>query len=186
MQALLAARYVRAKRVVSEIHPIRVMSTMTHLARKIIPLTPKKSENNVMLYTCHSMVKYYFRTIKDEALKEIPDLRTGAWVHAVEPSEKELSELFKTLSLDEDIIEDAQDFFEVITRVEIFALSKQRQAQIKLYTIDAAVGAGEEFTKRPFGFVEVARIHGALGIGEITIHVGGGGGLQPAAILREA
>ena len=59
------------------------------------------------------MIKYYFRTIKDEALKEIPDLRTGAWVHAVEPSEKELSELFKTLSLDEDIIEDAQDFFEV-------------------------------------------------------------------------
>lgn len=59
------------------------------------------------------MIKYYFRTIKDEALKEISDLRTGVWVHAVEPSEKELSELFKKLALDEDIIEDAQDFFEV-------------------------------------------------------------------------
>ena len=59
------------------------------------------------------MIKYYFRTIKDEALKEISDLRTGVWIHAVEPSEMELSELFKKLSLDEDIIEDAQDFFEV-------------------------------------------------------------------------
>ena len=59
------------------------------------------------------MIKYYFRTIKDEALKEIPDLRSGVWIHAVEPSEKELSELFKKLALDEDIIEDAQDFFEV-------------------------------------------------------------------------
>ncbi len=59
------------------------------------------------------MIKYYFRTIKDEALKEITDLRSGVWIHAVEPSEKELSELFKKLALDEDIIEDAQDFFEV-------------------------------------------------------------------------
>ncbi len=59
------------------------------------------------------MIKYYFRTVKDESLKEISDLRTGVWVHAVEPSESELSELFKKLALDEDIIEDAQDFFEV-------------------------------------------------------------------------
>ena len=66
-----------------------------------------------MLYTHTSMIKYYFRTAKDETLKEIPDLRTGTWIHAVEPSEDELSKLFKSLSLDEDIIEDARDFFEV-------------------------------------------------------------------------
>lgn len=86
---------------------------MAHLAPKIIPLTVKKSEINVMMYTCETMIKYYFRTIKDEVLKEIADLRTGTWIHAVEPTEGELSGLFKTLALDEDIIEDAQDFFEV-------------------------------------------------------------------------
>jgi magnesium transporter len=59
------------------------------------------------------MIKYYFRTIKDESLKEITDLRTGVWIHAVEPSDTELTELFKKLVLDEDLIEDAQDFFEV-------------------------------------------------------------------------
>jgi Mg2+ and Co2+ transporter CorA len=59
------------------------------------------------------MIKYYFRTIKDESLKEITDPRTGVWIHAVEPSGAELTELFKKLVLDEDLIEDAQDFFEV-------------------------------------------------------------------------
>jgi magnesium transporter len=59
------------------------------------------------------MIKYYFRTIKDETLKEVSDLRTGVWVHAVEPSDTELHDLFATLALDTDLIEDAQDFFEV-------------------------------------------------------------------------
>ncbi len=59
------------------------------------------------------MIKYYFRTIKDEALKEVTDLRTGVWIHAVEPTNNELNELFVTLALDTDLIEDAQDFFEV-------------------------------------------------------------------------
>lgn len=59
------------------------------------------------------MITYYFRTIKDESLKEINDLRVGVWIHAVSPSVTELTELFAKLSLDEDLIEDVQDFFEV-------------------------------------------------------------------------
>jgi magnesium transporter len=59
------------------------------------------------------MITYYFRTIKDESLKEVTDLRTGVWIHAVSPSDEELAELFEKLALDEDLIEDAQDFFEV-------------------------------------------------------------------------
>jgi magnesium transporter len=59
------------------------------------------------------MITYYFRTIKDESLKEIEDLRAGVWIHAASPSATELSELFAKLSLDEDLIEDVQDFFEV-------------------------------------------------------------------------
>jgi magnesium transporter len=59
------------------------------------------------------MITYYFRTIKDTALKEIDDIRTGVWIHAVKPSDAELTELFEKLSLDDSLIEDAQDFFEV-------------------------------------------------------------------------
>lgn len=59
------------------------------------------------------MITYYFRTIKDESLKEVEDFRTGVWIHAAATSQPELSQLFKQLSLDEDLVEDAQDFFEV-------------------------------------------------------------------------
>ena len=59
------------------------------------------------------MITYYFRTIKDDSLKEVSDLRTGVWIHAVAPTDEELSELFQKLALDDALIEDAQDFFEV-------------------------------------------------------------------------
>ncbi len=59
------------------------------------------------------MITYYFRTVKDTELKEINELRSGVWIHVVKPSEEELQALFERLSLDEAIIEDAMDFFEV-------------------------------------------------------------------------
>ncbi len=59
------------------------------------------------------MITYYFRTIKDDALKTVEDLRTGVWIHAVAPTEDELKELFEKLALDDALIEDALDFFEV-------------------------------------------------------------------------
>lgn len=59
------------------------------------------------------MITYYFRTVKDETLKEVSDLRAGIWIHAVEPTDTQLQDIFSKLALDEDLIEDAQDFFEV-------------------------------------------------------------------------
>lgn len=59
------------------------------------------------------MIKYYFRTIKDKVIKEIPDLRTGTWIHAEGVSSEELGGLAEKLGLDMSILEDAQDFFEV-------------------------------------------------------------------------
>ena len=59
------------------------------------------------------MITYYFRTIKDEVLKTVETVRTGVWVHAVSPSDDEINQLIKDFALDEDIIEDAQDFYEV-------------------------------------------------------------------------
>lgn len=59
------------------------------------------------------MITYYFRTVKDDALKEVDTIRTGIWIHAVKPKDEELADLFEKLALDEDFIEDAQDFFEV-------------------------------------------------------------------------
>lgn len=59
------------------------------------------------------MIKYYFRTVKDDALKCITELRNGVWIHVVDPSEAELSALAEQLELDASILDDARDFFEV-------------------------------------------------------------------------
>jgi len=59
------------------------------------------------------MITYYFRTVKDDVLKQITDLRNGVWIHAVNASDGELGELWDKLGLSEALLEDAQDFFEV-------------------------------------------------------------------------
>ncbi|MEY3784442.1 MAG: hypothetical protein RLZZ230_764 [Candidatus Parcubacteria bacterium] len=59
------------------------------------------------------MITYYFRTIKDDGLKEISEVRTGVWIHSESPTEEESLQLVEQLGLDADILEDAKDFFEV-------------------------------------------------------------------------
>lgn len=59
------------------------------------------------------MITYYFRTLKDETLKEIPDIRSGVWVHAKSPTADEIALLIEKLGVDEIMLEDAMDFFEV-------------------------------------------------------------------------
>lgn len=59
------------------------------------------------------MITYYFRTIKDSELKTTSDLRNGVWIHAESPSDIELAALFEKLELDDALIEDVQDFYEV-------------------------------------------------------------------------
>ena len=63
------------------------------------------------------MITYYFRTLKDDTLKEIEDARSGVWVCVESPTDEELKRLVDDFGLDETILEDARDFFEV-PRVE--------------------------------------------------------------------
>lgn len=60
-----------------------------------------------------AMLTYYFRSPKDEELMEISEPKSGVWAHAVNPSDEEIKELIKNFSLDDDILEDAKDFYEV-------------------------------------------------------------------------
>lgn len=59
------------------------------------------------------MITYYFRTVKDNELKQISELRNGVWIHAESPTESEVAGLAEQLGLDMTIMDDAQDFFEV-------------------------------------------------------------------------
>lgn len=59
------------------------------------------------------MITYYFRTLKDESLKEVSDVRNGVWVHVESPTEQEIHRLVSEFRLDAGVLEDAQDFYEV-------------------------------------------------------------------------
>jgi magnesium transporter len=59
------------------------------------------------------MIDYYFRTLKDDSLKQIDELRNGVWVHANSPDREDLKKLAERLNLDMNILEDSLDFFEV-------------------------------------------------------------------------
>lgn len=59
------------------------------------------------------MITHYFKTLKDTELKVLDTVRTGVWTHVVEPTEEELAYLQQEFALDEVMLEDAVDFFEV-------------------------------------------------------------------------
>ncbi len=59
------------------------------------------------------MITHYFRSIKDTELKTIESFRSGVWVHVESPSDEELTQLIEQFKLDDAILEDAKDFFEV-------------------------------------------------------------------------
>lgn len=59
------------------------------------------------------MITYYFRSKKEEVLEVREDVRPGTWVHAENPSDKELDRLAETLGLDRGLLGDAVDFYEV-------------------------------------------------------------------------
>lgn len=59
------------------------------------------------------MITHYFRTIKDTELKTIDTIRTGIWTHVTAPTDEEIEQVIKEYALDDAILEDARDFFEV-------------------------------------------------------------------------
>lgn len=59
------------------------------------------------------MITHYFKTLQDSELKVLDTIRTGIWTHVVAPTDEELQQIVEEYALDETILEDARDFFEV-------------------------------------------------------------------------
>lgn len=59
------------------------------------------------------MITYFFRTIKDSELKTLDAARAGVWAHAVAPTDEEMANLVASFGLEEAILNDAKDLFEV-------------------------------------------------------------------------
>lgn len=59
------------------------------------------------------MITYYFKTVQDNELSKVQEPRNGVWVHAEAPSDEEREALSREFALDEAILEDAKDFYEM-------------------------------------------------------------------------
>lgn len=59
------------------------------------------------------MITHYFKTVQDTELKTVEEIRTGIWTHVVAPTDEEVAQIVKDYSLDDAVLEDARDFFEV-------------------------------------------------------------------------
>lgn len=59
------------------------------------------------------MITHYFKTAEETALRTITDPKVGVWTHVVAPTESEFAALVTMYGLDEAIIEDITDVFEV-------------------------------------------------------------------------
>ena len=59
------------------------------------------------------MITHYFKTVQDTELRTYPEPRPGIWTHVEMPTEEELQSLIKLYALDDAIVEDIKDIFEV-------------------------------------------------------------------------
>ncbi len=63
------------------------------------------------------MIVYYLRTLQDKVLREIPEFVKGSLIYCKEPTKEELEFLKNKFLLNENLLKDALDFYE-IPRVE--------------------------------------------------------------------
>ena len=64
------------------------------------------------------MIKIHYRNLRDKKIQQIDDFRVGAWVHVEDPTEEELQIVKEKFNLDEGLLRDATDQYEV-PRMEV-------------------------------------------------------------------
>jgi len=109
------------------------------------------------------MITYFQKTITSKSLKQIPEYKVGTWVSVDRPTDEEVAHLVNTLGLDEGLLRDSLDPYEV-PRVE----TEGKNAYIftrypfleegKVITLPVLIGIAEGFVftvvQRPFPFLE--------------------------------
>lgn len=59
------------------------------------------------------MIKYFYKSLRSAAVKELKEPQRGSWIHAEAPSREEIEELVKRFGVELGILEDALDEDEV-------------------------------------------------------------------------
>ncbi|HSW85572.1 MAG TPA: magnesium transporter CorA family protein [Candidatus Saccharimonadales bacterium] len=55
------------------------------------------------------MIKYFYKSLRDDAVTEVDAPRRGVWIHAESPNKSEVDELTKRLNIEPGYLEDALD-----------------------------------------------------------------------------
>lgn len=55
------------------------------------------------------MIKYFYKSLRSPAVKELSEPQTGTWVHAQAPTEAEIEQLAKRFGIEKGFLEDALD-----------------------------------------------------------------------------
>jgi magnesium transporter len=109
------------------------------------------------------MISYYLRTIQDRVLREIPEFSKGCLIYCREPDEKELEFLKNKFSLEEMLLKDALDPYEIPrieeheNKVYIF-LRAPLSEDNKIFTVPLLLVISSEFflilAQNKFDFLE--------------------------------
>lgn len=96
------------------------------------------------------MLKIYQKTIKEMRIRSIKRIRVGSWVDAIAPTDEEITQLVTELHLEEGLIRDSLDPYEV-PRLEVkngivyFFVRFPRVNEKSVETIPALIAVGEDF-----------------------------------------
>lgn len=96
------------------------------------------------------MVSIFYKNIKENTLKTLEEFKVGSWISVHSPSEEEIAELVRKYSLNEGLVRDALDFYEV-PRVEVDGsityvfLRYPYSEEDRILTAPALIAIGEDF-----------------------------------------
>lgn len=65
-----------------------------------------------------SMITIYYRNLRDKELQKLTRDRVGSWIHVEAPTEEDITQLIEQYNLDEGLLKDATDIYEV-PRIEV-------------------------------------------------------------------
>ncbi|MBI2096860.1 MAG: magnesium transporter CorA family protein [Candidatus Sungbacteria bacterium] len=96
------------------------------------------------------MIKIYQKTIRDKAIKEINSFKVGSWIYVEAPTEEEIKSLTEKHNLEESLLRDALDPYEVprieIERKAAYIFTRVPQGEdIKAATAPLLIIIGENF-----------------------------------------